>query len=304
MLMSLSHHLKKVLEDCKSSSAPDYTNLVPVLKAAEEVLLKEPQVLTLKEPAVITGDLHGDLEAVLRITERYLDSYKLVFLGDYVDRGNFSLETVSYLLALKLMRPERVFLLRGNHESILVNQSYGFYYELARKMSGKAFELLVRFNEVLSTLPYAALLKPYRLLLVHGGIPSTVPSLREIARLPKKDLIPSSEEAFQLLWNDPSEEVEAFSPSDRGEGIYFFGRKPLEEFLRKNKLTGIIRSHEVVEQGYRFSFPATVGKTVLGPKPPRGFKGRVLTVFTSGAYEGVERCVAVVQGKEIKLEQV
>ena len=267
-------------------------------------MLKEPQVLTLKEPAVIAGDLHGDLEAVLRITERYLDSYKLVFLGDYVDRGNFSLETVSYLLALKLMHPERVFLLRGNHESILVNQSYGFYYELARKMSGKAFELLVRFNEVLSALPYAALLKPYRLLLIHGGIPSTVPSLREIARLPKKDLIPSSEEAFQLLWNDPSEEVEEFSPSDRGEGIYLFGRKPLEEFLRKNRLAGIIRSHEVVEEGYRFSFPATVGKTMLGPKPPRGFKGRVLTVFTSSAYEGVKRCVAVVQGKVIKLEQV
>jgi diadenosine tetraphosphatase ApaH/serine/threonine PP2A family protein phosphatase len=302
--MSLSHHVKKVLEDCKSSSAPDYTNLVPVLKAAEKGLLSEPQVLILREPVVIVGDLHGDLEAVLKITGRYLDSYKLVFLGDYVDRGNFSIETASYLLALKLLYPERVFLLRGNHESILVNQSYGFYYELVKKMGRKAFELLVRFNETMSALPYAALLKPYRLLLIHGGIPSTVPSLGEIARLPKKDLIPSKEEAFQLLWNDPSEEVETFSPSDRGEGVYFFGRKPLEEFLRKNRLTGIIRSHEVVEEGYRFSFPTPGGKTMLGPKPPRGFKGRVLTVFTSGAYEGVKRCVAIAQDKEIKLEHI
>jgi diadenosine tetraphosphatase ApaH/serine/threonine PP2A family protein phosphatase len=302
--MSLSHHLKKVLEDCKSSSAPEYTNLVPVLKAAEKVLLGEPQVLILREPVVIVGDLHGDLEAVLRITGRYLDSYKLVFLGDYVDRGNFSIETVSYLLALKLLYPERVFLLRGNHESILVNQSYGFYYELVKKMGRKAFELLVRFNETMSALPYATLLKPYRLLLIHGGIPSTVPSLGEIARLPKKDLIPSSEEAFQLLWNDPSEEVETFSPSDRGEGVYLFGRKPLEEFLRKNRLTGIIRSHEVVEEGYRFSFPTPSEKTILGPKPPRGFKGRVLTIFTSSAYEGVKRCVAIAQDKEIKLEHI
>jgi diadenosine tetraphosphatase ApaH/serine/threonine PP2A family protein phosphatase len=302
--MSLSHHVKKVLEDCKSSSAPDYTNLVQVLKAAEKVLLSEPQVLTLKEPVVIVGDLHGDLEAALKITGRYLDSYKLVFLGDYVDRGNFSLETASYLLALKLMHSERVFLLRGNHESILVNQSYGFYYELVKKMGRKAFELLVRFNETMSALPFAALLKPYRLLLTHGGIPTSLPSLKEIARLPKKDLIPSSEEAFQLLWNDPSEEVETFSPSDRGEGIYLFGRKPLEEFLRKNKLTGIIRSHEVVEQGYRFSFPTPSKKTMLGPKPPRGFNGRVLTVFTSSAYEGVKRCVAIVQDKGIKLEYI
>jgi diadenosine tetraphosphatase ApaH/serine/threonine PP2A family protein phosphatase len=302
--MSLSHHLKKVLEDCKSSSAPDYTNLVPVLKAAEEVLLSEPQVLILREPVVIVGDLHGDLEAVLKITGRYLESYKLVFLGDYVDRGNFSIETVSYLLALKLLNPERVFLLRGNHESILVNQSYGFYYELVKKMGRKAFELLVRFNETMSALPYAALLKPYRLLLIHGGIPTSLPSLKEIARLPKKDLIPSSEEAFQLLWNDPSEEVETFSPSDRGEGVDLFGRKPLEEFLKKNRLTGIIRSHEVVEEGYRFSFPTPSEKTILGPKPPRGFKGRVLTIFTSSAYEGVKRCVAIAQDKEIKLEHI
>jgi len=302
--MSLSHHLKKVFEDCKSSSAPDYINLVPVLKAAEKVLLSEPQVLILREPVVIVGDLHGDLEAALKITGRYLESYKLVFLGDYVDRGNFSIETVSYLLALKLMHPERVFLLRGNHESILVNQSYGFYYELVKKMGRKAFELLVRFNETMSALPYAALLKPYRLLLIHGGIPTSLPSLKEIASLPKKDLIPSSEEAFQLLWNDPSEEVETFSPSDRGEGVYLFGRKPLEEFLKKNRLTGIIRSHEVVEEGYRFSFPTPSKKTILGPKPPRGFKGRVLTIFTSSAYEGVKRCVAIAQDKEIKLEHI
>ena len=300
--MSLTHYVQKVIDECRFGSTPSYTSLLPVLRAAEEVLLREPQVLRVREPAVIVGDLHGDLEAALKITGRYLDSYNLVFLGDYVDRGNFSLETASYLLALKLVHPRRVFLLRGNHESILVNQSYGFYYELARKMSGKAFELLVRFNEVLSTLPYAALLKPYRLLLIHGGIPSTVPSLREIARLPKKDLVPSSEEAFQLLWNDPSEEVETFSPSDRGEGIYFFGRKPLEEFLRKNKLTGIIRSHEVVEQGYRFSFPRREEKGFLKPKPPKGFKGLVLTVFSSGAYEGVKRAVAVIEKDELKVE--
>ena len=202
------------------------------------------------------------------------------------------------------MYPERVFLLRGNHEAILVNQSYGFYYELVKKMGRKAFELLVRFNETMSALPYAALLKPYRLLLIHGGIPTSLPSLKEIARLPKKDLLPSSEEAFQLLWNDPSEEVETFSPSDRGEGVYLFGRKPLEEFLKKNRLTGIIRSHEVVEEGYRFSFPTPSEKTMLGPKPPRGFKGRVLTIFTSSAYEGVKRCVAIVQDKGIKLEYI
>jgi len=302
--MSLAHHVQQVIEDCRSGYAPSHTNLLPVLSAAEEALLREPQVLEVKEPAVVVGDLHGDLEAAIKIADSYLSSYRLVFLGDYVDRGEFSLETASFLLALKLLHPVKVFLLRGNHESILVNQSYGFYYELARKTGPKGFELLVRFNEVLSTLPYAAILKPHRLLLLHGGIPRTLPSLKRIGRLPKKDLIPSNEDAFQLLWNDPSEEVETFSPSDRGENIYFFGREPLEKFLRKNKLSGIIRSHEVVEQGYRFNFPTTEEKPLLGPRPPVGLRGRVLTIFTSGAYQGVNRCVAVVEKHELKLKHI
>ena len=83
----------------------------------------------------------------MKIVDRYLGSYRLVFLGDCVDRGGFSLETASYLLALKLLHPKRVFLLRGNHESMLVNQRCGFYYELAKNMGQRAFELLVRFNE-------------------------------------------------------------------------------------------------------------------------------------------------------------
>jgi len=60
----------------------------------------------------------------------------------------------------------------------------------------------------------------------------------------------------------------------------------------------------VVEEGYRFSFPTPDRKTMFGRKPPRGFKGRVLTVFTSGAYEGVKRSVAIAQDKEIKLENI
>jgi len=110
-------------------------------------LCRGPQVLGVKEPAVVVGDLHGDLEAAVKIVDRYLGSYRLVFLGDCVDRGGFSLETVSYLLALKLLHPRRAFLLRGNHESMLVNQRCGFYYELAKNMGQRAFELLVRFNE-------------------------------------------------------------------------------------------------------------------------------------------------------------
>ncbi|MGB9622212.1 MAG: metallophosphoesterase, partial [Candidatus Bathyarchaeia archaeon] len=188
-----------------------------LLHKVEKLLLDEQQLVRTKPPLVIIGDLHGDLETALSVVKRFPPAkYRLVFLGDYVDRGEHSLETAAYLLALKLLHPERITLLRGNHESPLVNQAYGFYSELLRKQRGEAFRLFLRFNEVLSALPYAALLKPHRLLLVHGGVPTSIPRLGEVASLPKKDLVPTDETAFQLLWNDPHEGVEGFAPSDRG----------------------------------------------------------------------------------------
>ncbi|MEM3942636.1 MAG: metallophosphoesterase, partial [Thermofilaceae archaeon] len=249
---------ERVVEAVEGGGQPLVEDLLPLLREAHCLLSREPQLFALKAPqAVVCGDTHGDVETTLRLLKRYpLEKHTVVMLGDYVDRGEHSLENASLLLALKLLYPHRLVLLRGNHESMLVNQAYGFYMELSRKQRPRAFELFVRFNEVFSTLPYAALLKPYRLLLVHGGVPTTMPSLKQVGKLPKKDLIPSNETAFQLLWNDPSEKVEEFSPSERGEGVYLYGRRAVERFLAKNKLQGIIRSHEAVEGGCSFSFPA------------------------------------------------
>ena len=293
-----------VLDSVEKGVQPETSVLLELLRCVERVIAGESMLLKLNGSAAVIGDTHGDLDASLAAAGRYLERYRLVFLGDYVDRGSRSLENASYLLALKLLYPRRVFLLRGNHESMLMNQRYGFYYELAKKVPDRAFELFVRFNEVLSALPYAALLKPHRLLLVHGGIPNTLPRLSELEKLPRKDLIPTNETAFQLLWNDPSESAEGFEPSDRGEGIYFFGRKPAQAFLERNKLAGIIRSHEVVEEGYRFNFSGCGKGGFLKPKPPKGLKGLVLTVFTSGAYGNVKRAVAVIEEGELKVETV
>jgi diadenosine tetraphosphatase ApaH/serine/threonine PP2A family protein phosphatase len=291
-----------VMKSIEKGVLPEASVLFELLRRVERVIAGEPTLLELNGPVAVVGDTHGDLDASLAAAGRYVERFNLVFLGDYVDRGGRSLENASYLFALKLLYPRRVFLLRGNHESMLVNQRYGFYYELARKVPERAFELFVRFNEVLASLPYAALLEPHRILLVHGGIPSSLPKLGELEKLPRKDLIPTDETAFQLLWNDPSESVEMFEPSDRGEGVFFFGRKPTETFLKRNRLAGIVRSHEVVEEGYRFSFPRREEKGFLKPKPPKGFKGLVLTVFSSGAYEGVKRAVAVIEKGELKVE--
>lgn len=297
-------YLERVVEVVEGGGQPLLEDLLPLLRAAHQLFLREPQLLLLKAPQVVVcGDTHGDVETTLRLLKRYPpEKHTVVMLGDYVDRGEHSLENASLLLALKLLHPRRLVLLRGNHESMLINQAYGFYMELSRKQRPRAFELFVRFNEVFSTLPYAAFLKPLRILMIHGGVPTTMPSLKQIERLPKKDLIPSDETAFQLLWNDPSEGVEEFAPSERGAGVYLYGRRAVERFLAKNRLQGIIRSHEAVEEGYSFSF-STEGSKRRFTRRLRGFRGLVLTIFSSRAY-GIPPRAAVIDGNNLNIESI
>ena len=98
---------------------------------------------------------------------------------------------------------------------------------------------------------------------MHRGMPASLPALKQVEKLPKKDLIPSDETAFQLLWNDPSSEIENFAPSPRGGGAYLYRRKAVEEFLARNRLSGVIRSQEAVGQGYSYTFPRAEGKARL-----------------------------------------
>ncbi|OHT12238.1 hypothetical protein TRFO_18044 [Tritrichomonas foetus] len=137
-------------------------------------------LIRIPAPAIIIGDLHGNLHDLLRIWTTIpgdIFNYRLLFLGDYVDRGGFQLETISLLLSLKIEYPDNVFLLRGNHEFPSVNSTGGFKNELLT--SGYSEELWNKFNEVFSWLPLAALLN-HSIFCVHGGIS---PHLKEVAQI-------------------------------------------------------------------------------------------------------------------------
>ena len=111
------------------------TEVKALCDMARDVLLHESNVQPVNAPVTVCGDIHGqwhDLMELYRIGGSAPDTNYL-FMGDYVDRGYYSVETVSMLVCLKVRYPDRIFVLRGNHESRQITQVYGFYDECVRK---------------------------------------------------------------------------------------------------------------------------------------------------------------------------
>jgi len=202
------------------------------------------------------GDLHGDFTSLLRIYENFVGENSLtIFLGDYVDRGFYQLETFLGILLLKTMYRNNVILLRGNHESLLMNKYYGFINTLKSYYYDRWIKIYKNLViPVYLSLPIAIEINVNgtKFFGVHGGIPINIPTLEEIDNLPRQ-LDPDNPILLQLLWNDPREYVEEYDFNPRGEGIYYFGRNILERFLAKNGLNYVIRAHEPVD-GYKSMF--------------------------------------------------
>ncbi|MHA1361950.1 MAG: metallophosphoesterase [Candidatus Freyarchaeota archaeon] len=204
---------------------------------------------------LIVGDTHGDMESTIPIVRRFLrEGYDgAIFLGDYVDRGLMQIENINYLLALKLLHPDRVVLLRGNHETPLANRHYGFMSEVVTSLSYDFYGL---YAKLFSYLPYASLVNG-EILCLHGGLAKGLNTLKQIEDLPREVEV-SNPILFQLLWNDPKDGIKGFAPSDRGEGIFYFGRDVYEAFAETNKIRYMVRAHEVFRNGFHWFFDGSV----------------------------------------------
>ncbi|MCS7102598.1 MAG: metallophosphoesterase [Candidatus Korarchaeum sp.] len=266
-----------------------FDETITLLDEVERKLYEEPQLIKLKGKTAFIGDTHGDFEVSVRALSKFLrEGYNVVFLGDYVDRGAKQIENVNYLLASHL-RNDKVVLLRGNHESPVTNMSYGFMEVLYHIYGSEWPYAYIRYNEVFSNLPYAALVDG--ILALHGGIAEGLRSLKQITSLRKKDMIPSDKIAFQILWNDPSESVDKFGENfSRGGGVKYYGRAALEDFLRENKLKVLMRSHEAYPDGYTMLFK---GETGIG-----GLEHKLISIF-SCSYYGVTPTAAVYDGRKV-----
>uniref|UniRef100_A0A8C9P675 Serine/threonine-protein phosphatase n=1 Tax=Spermophilus dauricus TaxID=99837 RepID=A0A8C9P675_SPEDA len=206
---------------------------------SHEIFLSQPILLELEAPLKICGDIHGQYPDLLRLFEYggFPPEANYLFLGDYVDRGRQSLETICLLLAYKIKYPENFFLLRGNHECASINRIYGFYDECKRRFNIKLWK---SFTDCFNCLPIAAIVDE-KIFCCHGDpLMSLIPTD-----------VPDAGLLCDLLWSDPDKDVQGWGENDRGVS-FTFGADVVSEFLNRHDLDLICRAHQVVEDGYEF----------------------------------------------------
>ena len=238
-----------------------------VVDKAYQILQKEDSMLKISAPIYICGDIHGQYYDLLRVFDilNYPPKSKFLFLGDYVDRGKQSLECLLLLLCLKIKNPQNIFLLRGNHESEAINKIFGFYDECKRRISVKCFK---KITTLFNILPITALIEE-KILCMHGGLSKDLINIQQLNKIVRPTEIPDEGLLCDLLWSDPSDEInEKFGENDRNVSVTF-SDKVVEEFTEENNLDLICRAHQVVEEGFQF------------------FAGmKLVTIFTAPNYMG------------------
>lgn len=239
------------------------------------------------------GDIHG---------------FDYVFMGNYVDRGAYSLETICLLMALKLKYPKQIFLLRGNHEDRNVNRHLGFGDECTKRLDediNQPNSVFAKINEMFDYLPLAAIIADKstqnKVLCVHGGIGSTVNKIEDIEKIQRPISVslgeistPEQQLLIDLLWSDPmdteDEPTQEIAPNVSRDpmgvnNITKFGVARVEKFLKTNQVSMILRTHQICSEGLdRFA------------------AGQVITISSCTDYcnkYGNDACFIVVQKKII-----
>ncbi|KAK9420369.1 putative Serine/threonine-protein phosphatase [Seiridium unicorne] len=223
--------------------------IVAICQRAREVFLSQPALLELDAPVKIVGDVHGQYTDLIRMFEMcgFPPSSNFLFLGDYVDRGKQSLETILLLLCYKLKYPENFFLLRGNHECANVTRVYGFYDECKRRCNVKIWKT---FIDCFNTLPIAAIVAG-KIFCVHGGLSPALSHMDDIRNIARPTDVPDYGLLNDLLWSDPADMEQDWEANERGVS-YCFGKKVITDFLATHDFDLVCRAHMVVEDGYEF----------------------------------------------------
>ena len=244
-------NIDQYITDLRAGKHLDEYSLTLLMNKMKEVLYQEPTILQLQLPITVCGDIHGqlyDLFELFRISGGP-EQNQYVFMGDYVDRGYYSVETFCYLAALKLKYPEKIWLLRGNHECRDVNKAYGLLNQCIQLYGHPGVYNLC--NEVFDLLPITAIVGD-RIMCVHGGLSPSVTFIEQIALINRNINLPFVGPLADLTWSDP-ESDNGWQINPRGVG-YLFGQKETNKFCQQNQLELICRAHQIAMEGYQYFF--------------------------------------------------
>eukprot|EP01101_Sappina_pedata_P002248 TRINITY_DN124_c0_g2_i1.p1 TRINITY_DN124_c0_g2~~TRINITY_DN124_c0_g2_i1.p1 ORF type:complete len:313 (+),score=110.40 TRINITY_DN124_c0_g2_i1:63-1001(+) len=247
----LHKDLDEQIETLRKCELIDERSVRLLCDRAKSILIEESNVQSISLPVTICGDIHGqfhDLKELFKVGGECPETNYL-FMGDFVDRGFNSVETFLLLLALKVRYPNRITLIRGNHESRQITQVYGFYDECLRKF-GSA-NVWRYCTEVFDYFSLAAVIGG-KIFAVHGGLSPSISSIDQIRMIDRKIEVPHEGAMCDLLWSDP-EDIDGWTLSPRGAG-YIFGGDVVASFNQTNGLDLICRAHQLVMEGYKYMF--------------------------------------------------
>jgi len=275
-----------------TNSLEKETGQIGEMQIEEKLVAVEP-----KGEAVIVGDVHGDLESLVHILEdssfiervREQENIFLIFLGDYGDRGPYSAEVYHITLRLKHQFPRNVILMRGNHEGPedLLAHPHDLPSQFQRRFGSDGDSAYSRIRKLFSQLITSVLVKD-RYILIHGGFPTQARSLNDLAYAQKTH--PKKPFLEEMLWNDPEENVKGTASSPRGAGK-LFGIDVTEAFLKRFRVSALIRGHEPATGGFKLNH-----------------NGKVLTLFSrkgepyynqNGAYLRVDLSIKTKNAEEL-----
>ncbi|KAJ1956499.1 hypothetical protein IWQ62_005287 [Dispira parvispora] len=240
-----------------------------IINRGTELLTAEPNMLELDAPVTVCGDIHGQYYDLMKLFEvgGSPDNTQYLFLGDYVDRGYFSIECYMYLLVLKICHPTSLFMMRGNHECRHLTEYFTFQDECSHKYSDVVYEACI---QSFCALPLACLIND-QFLCLHGGISPELHTLDDIRQLNRFQEPPTHGLMCDILWSDPCEDFgrekhrSLFSHNQTRGCSYYFSYQAVCSFLERNNLLSVIRAHEAQDQGYHMykknkasGFPAII----------------------------------------------
>ncbi|EUD68099.1 protein phosphatase [Plasmodium inui San Antonio 1] len=243
--------LEKQIETLKKCELLSETEVKHLCGQAKLILIKQENIRHVNLPVVVCGDIHGqfhDLKELFHIGNEPPE-VNYIFLGDYVDRGKYSVETFLLLLALKIKYPDEITLLRGNHESRQITEVYGFYDECIKKYG--SINVWKYCTDLMDYLSIGAIIEK-NYFCIHGGLSPSFNQIADLNKINRFQEIPRNGSLCDIMWSDPNDK-NGWDKSPRGAG-HLFGPDIVHKFCHLNDIQVIARAHQLVMEGYKWWF--------------------------------------------------